>query len=155
MGNGIAHDRDWIARQIPHAGAMCLLDRVEHYDDQSIRTSATSHRRRDNPMRNAGRLGIAIGIEYAAQTMAVHGALLRPPDTKPKVGYLASVRDVQMTGLFLDNEDARLTIQAHRLSGDDTTILYRFEVGSGEQVLLRGRAAVIFAMQSDIGEVTE
>ena len=42
---------------------------------------ASSHRAADNPLRAHGRLGAACGIEYAAQAMAVHGALLAPPDS--------------------------------------------------------------------------
>ena len=65
-----------IARRIPHQGRMCLLDAVTEWDGAHIVCQASSHRASDNPLRAEGRLGAACGVEYAAQAMAVHGALL-------------------------------------------------------------------------------
>jgi len=143
MSTPLIFDRAWIAERIPHAGAMCLLDGVEAYDEAGIRCRASSHRAADNPLRHHDRLGAAIGIEYAAQAMAVHGAILQPPATRPSVGFLASVRGVELLVDRLDTIDAPLDILAERLSGNDTTILYRFEVCADGRPLLRGRAAVI------------
>ena len=69
-------DRDAIMRRIPHQGTMCLLDAVLAWDDDHIRCSASSHLQPDHPLRAHGRLGAACGVEYAAQAMAVHGALV-------------------------------------------------------------------------------
>lgn len=145
MENAFIHDRERIAQLIPHAGSMCLLDGVEQYDDDRIVCRASSHLDDDNPLRNAGRLGIAIGIEYAAQAMAIHGALRDPPEATPKVGYLASVRNVEMHSQRLDRVAAPLHITATRLSGNATTGLYRFEIHADRQLLMQGRAAVIVA----------
>ena len=68
-------DRDWIEQHIPHKGRMCLLDEVLSWDALRIRCRSGTHRAADNPLRAHGRLGVACGIEYAAQAMAVHGAL--------------------------------------------------------------------------------
>jgi predicted hotdog family 3-hydroxylacyl-ACP dehydratase len=67
--------RHWIEQNIPHHGRMCLLDEVMEWDAQHIRCGSGTHRLLNHPLRSNGRLGIACGIEYAAQTMAVHGAL--------------------------------------------------------------------------------
>jgi predicted hotdog family 3-hydroxylacyl-ACP dehydratase len=69
-------DRAWIESRIPHHGPMCLLDEVIGWDTERITCISGSHRSADNPLRARGRLGIACGIEYAAQAMAVHGALV-------------------------------------------------------------------------------
>jgi len=69
-------DRAWIESRIPHHGPMCLLDEVIGWDAERITCTSSSHRSADNPLRARGRLGIACGIEYAAQAMAVHGALI-------------------------------------------------------------------------------
>ena len=87
-------DRVAIAARIPHQGSMCLLDAVLAWDSGQIHCRASSHRQPDNPLRAAARLGAACGIEYAAQAMAVHGALLAPAGAPPRPGYLASVRSV-------------------------------------------------------------
>lgn len=141
-----------IARRIPHQGSMCLLERVSAWDSGQIRCQASSHRASDNPLRAHGRLGAACGIEYAAQAMAVHGALLAESGAGaasqgPTLGYLASVRGVTLHVDRLDDLSDALSIHAERLSGDSTTILYSFTVHAGRRLLLGGRAAVILDVQ--------
>jgi predicted hotdog family 3-hydroxylacyl-ACP dehydratase len=68
-------NRAWIEARIPHQGRMCLLDEVLDWNAQHIRCRTATHRALDNPLRSHGRLGTACGIEYAAQAMALHGAL--------------------------------------------------------------------------------
>lgn len=137
-------DRDWIASRIPHQGRMCLLEGVESWDAEQIRCRAASHRAADHPLRAHGRLGAACGIEYAAQAMAVHGALLAPVDGEaPRAGYLVSVRGVELHVARLDDIAEDLTVSASRLSGSGDTILYQFSVHAAERLLLAGRAAVV------------
>jgi len=139
---------DWIAAHIPHAGTMCLLDEVVACDDERIRCTATSHRDPRNPLRSNGRLAAVCGIEYAAQAMAVHGAVLGAARSRPRVGFLASVRNVEMQVERLDDVDGPLTIDAERVSGDGNHILYRFTIGCAERPLLTGRAAVMLDAQA-------
>ncbi|RQS74877.1 3-hydroxylacyl-ACP dehydratase [Burkholderia sp. Bp8963] len=136
-------DHAWIAAHIPHAGAMCMLDTVDAWDDVRIRCTATSHRDPHNPLRSHGRLASVCGIEYAAQAMAVHGALLGAQQDRPRVGYLASVRGVDAFVDRLDTFDAPLTVDAERVSGDGSSVLYGFTLRCGDRVLLTGRAAVM------------
>jgi predicted hotdog family 3-hydroxylacyl-ACP dehydratase len=137
-------DRDWIARHIPHQGSMCLLDCVEEWDEQRIQCRATSHRAPDNPLRANDRLGAACGIEYAAQAMAVHGAVLAPPgSTGARVGYLVSVRGTQLLVQRLDDIAADLQIEATCLTRSENNILYQFKVTAAGVNLLAGRATVV------------
>ncbi|OYW36609.1 MAG: 3-hydroxylacyl-ACP dehydratase [Hydrogenophilales bacterium 12-61-10] len=136
-------DHTWLLAHLPHQGSMCLLDRVDSWDAQHIQCSASSHRAPDNPLRAHGRLGAACGIEYAAQAMAAHGALLAAADSAPRVGYLASVRAVELKVTRLDDIAADLRIEAERVSGDDNTILYAFSVLADHSLLLSGRAIVV------------
>ena len=136
-------DRAWLLAYLPHEGSMCLLDAVTDWDAQRIRCTASSHRRADNPLRAQDRLGAACGIEYAAQAMAAHGALLAAAGSAPRAGYLASVRGVDLHIARLDDIAADLGIEAERLSGDDNTILYGFSVSAGDRLLLSGRATVV------------
>jgi len=134
-----------IAARIPHAGSMCLLDSVVHWDAETILCSTQSHRDSANPLREADRLGVACGVEYAAQAMAIHGALLAglSEESRPRAGFLASMRDVQLYVSRLDDVADALSIEATRLTGDGQSILYSFSVRSGEQLMLSGRAAVV------------
>jgi len=136
-------DRNWIESRIPHRHRMCLLDAVVSWDAARVLCRATSHRDAENPLRSHGRLGAACGVEYAAQAMAVHGALLAPEGARPGLGYLASVRDVALHASRLDDVDADLDVEALRLAGDDNNILYQFSVRAGVRDLLGGRALVV------------
>ena len=150
-------DRQWIEQHIPHKGHMCLLDEVLAWDATRIRCRSTTHRSPDNPLRAHGRLGAACGIEYAAQAMAVHGALIAASaplastvsthvrgSIGAAVGYLASVRNVSLRVSRLDDLEEELIAAAERVTGDGRTVLYEFTVTSGERVLLSGRASIVF-----------
>ena len=137
-------DRDAIAARIPHHGRMSLLDRVLHWNDAAIHCRATSHRDADNPLRGSAGVAAASGIEYAAQAMAVHGALLASvAAAAPRVGYLASVRSVQLHAGRLDTIADDLDIHAERVTGDENNVLYTFTVAAAGTTLVSGRAAVI------------
>lgn len=143
-------DRAWIERHIPHHGTMCLLDEVVSWDADRISCSSGSHRAADNPLRAGGRLGIACGIEYAAQAMAVHGALAGgalevglPAAGWPAPGILAGVRGVLFHVLRLDDVPGELICDAVRVAGDRGTALYEFELRSATARLLTGRATVL------------
>ncbi len=138
-------DHAAIAARIPHAGRMCLLHAVTAWDAQQIQALAISHRDANNPLRGPGGLGIAAGIEYAAQAMAVHGSLLGAlhDGGAPRAGRLASTRSVRCHVRRLDRVGAELTIQARRISGDDAGMVYDFDIHAGDALLLSGRASVV------------
>ena len=144
MLNQAVLDHAWITRHIPHQGSMCLLDHVETWDERGIRCRAVSHRTMDNPLRAHDRLGAACGIEYAAQAMAVHGALLAPPDIPgTRAGYLVSARGVQLHVSRLDDIVADLLIEASCITRSENNILYQFSISAAGRPLLEGRAAVV------------
>ena len=123
---------------------MCLLDTVEAWDQQRIQCRASSHRAVDNPLRAYGRLGAACGIEYAAQAMAVHGALLAPPDrSSARVGYLVSVRSTRLHLPRLDGIPADLLVQATSITRSENNMLYQFSISAAGRLLLAGRAAIV------------
>jgi predicted hotdog family 3-hydroxylacyl-ACP dehydratase len=120
---------------------MCLLDEVMDYDAGQVRCRSTTHRALDNPLRSHGQLGVACGIEYAAQAMAIHGALVH--SERPEAGFLASVRDVQLAALRLDDIEADLICSAIHVAGDALSAMYLFTVSAEQRILLRGRASVV------------
>jgi predicted hotdog family 3-hydroxylacyl-ACP dehydratase len=137
-------DRHWIGAHIPHAGKMCLLDEVLSWSGTRIECRSATHRALDNPLRAHGRLGAASGIEYAAQAMAVHGALVASGTGTPTVGYLVGVRRVVLYVARLDDIETDLLIKGERINGDATTVVYEFSVHSCAVTLLSGRATVVF-----------
>jgi len=137
-------DRDGIAALIPHSGSMCLLARLVAWDAQHIVCVATSHRDADNPLRTRSGLLSPCAIEYAAQAMALHGALIgQEAGTPASPGFLASARGVQLHVLRLDDLPGDLRIEASRQSGDARQILYAFKLTHAGQPIAEGRAAVV------------
>jgi predicted hotdog family 3-hydroxylacyl-ACP dehydratase len=137
-------DRAGIAARIPHSGSMCLLDRLERWDAESIHCSTRSHALPDNPLRTAGGLLAPNAIEYAAQAMALHGGLLAAEGSTPSAGFLASARQVRFAAARLDGVAGALQVHARRLSGDANQVLYEFTVkDEGGAALAEGRAVVV------------
>ena len=148
LPGGARLDRAWIESHIPHRGRMCLLDEVLSWDAARIRCRATSHRLTDNPLRANGRLGAACGVEYAAQAMAVHGAIMAHiAGTTARAGLLTSVRSLVLRVTHLDDLEADLIASAERLAGDDEGTLYEFTVSGGGRELLSGRAGIVFGAE--------
>ncbi len=141
-------NHEGIAARIPHQGTMCLLDAVTEWSADHVVCRAVGHADPAHPLRAHGRLGVANGIEYAAQAMAVHGALVAGTEAAPRQGYLTSVRGVTLHAERLDDLPGPLDVRAERLSGDASNVLYRFTVGHAGRCLLEGRAAVVLDADS-------
>lgn len=145
-------DHAWIAAHIPHQGSMCLLDEVLSWDLQRIACRSISHRALDNPLRAHGRLGAACAIEYAAQTVAVHGALLQsPPATGSGFGMLTSARRVEFAVERLDDLAHDLLVSAQRLHSDAVSALYSFTLQDGERLLAQGRLSLLHGAIASMG----
>jgi predicted hotdog family 3-hydroxylacyl-ACP dehydratase len=149
-------NRAFIEARIPHHGRMCLLDEIIDWDARHIRCRTATHRAADNPLRSHDRLGTACGIEYAAQAMALHGALAGGAADRAangavdalagglsRVGLLASVREVRLTVVRLDDIESDLICEVTHLAGDGLTALYEFALRDRDRSLLSGRASVI------------
>ena len=149
LPGGARLDRAWIESHIPHKGGMCLLDEVLSWDTVRIRCRATSHRLPENPLRAHGRLGAACGVEYAAQAMAVHGAIMAETrGATARGGLLTSVRNLVLLVNRLDDLESDLIASAERLAGDEGSTLYEFTVASAGRELLSGRASIVFSVES-------
>ena len=143
-------DRRWIEAHIPHQGRMCLLDEVRAWDQASVECASRTHRAADHPLRAHGRLGSACLLEYAAQAMAVHGALRFPAETGAPTrsigpaGVLASARSIELLVAGLDDIAEELLIRAERQHSDERGALYEFRITAAARLLAQGRAAVLF-----------
>lgn len=133
--------RDWITSHLPHQGRMSLLGEIVSWDAQGLTARATSHRDAANPLRRGDTLPIACGIEYGAQAVAAHGALVS--EGSSGAGFLASVRSVTFHAPRLDDVASDLDIRVEQLGGGAGGMLYRFSVASDGRVLLEGRAAIV------------
>jgi len=135
--------REELCRCVPHAGSMCLLNEVTGWDEERIFARAINHNDADNPLRHGDHLPALCAIEYAAQAMAVHGALMaQGSGGAPRVGFIGSVRDVRLQVDHLDGIDAPLEIEAVKQLADENHSLYELRVSAAGKELMTGRAAV-------------
>ena len=128
---------------------MCLIDEVVNWSPAEIRCRAASHRLSSNPLRTVDGLRSECGIEYAAQAIAIHGALIAARRGAPvAAGMLASVRRVALRVSRLDDIVADLMVRATHISGDATAQLYDFSIAGELQTLLTGRATIVLRQPS-------
>lgn len=137
-------DRTWIEEHIPHQGTMCLLASVECCSDDEATCLSHAHLDLCNPLRDGDDLGMSVAIEIAAQAMAVHGVLSQSNTTRPKRGYLTSVRQVKWSPAGWPNGDV-VRVKVWRESGVGDTVLYGFELSDmvRQEVFVTGRATVL------------
>ncbi len=137
-----------IEQLLPHAGRMRLIDRIVSYDDHGIICESDSHRAADHPLAEHGVLSIVCGLEYGAQAMAIHGALLAPNDAQgARHGYLVAASDLHWTVERLDRCAAPLCIEAICDFRSGQQVAYRFELRAGGTTVLSGRASVVLAAE--------
>ena len=142
--NDIPINKAEIRTLIPHSGLMCLLDRVNEWDDRSIVCISNTHRDPANPLRRDGRLSAVHAFEYAAQAAAVHGGLrARSAGVTAPPGYLAALRDARLHVMRLDDVASPLQICAYRLFGETANTVYECRVSAGNILLADGRITIM------------
>ena len=136
--------QDRIRALIPHAGAMCLLEQVLHWDESSISCLATSHRDPAHPLRRAEGLSALHLIEYCAQAMALHRGLVS--ESKGEVaprGWLVATRDFKLAVARLDDLPAPITITARELLYYEGGTQYEVAAEADGLALGGGRISVV------------
>jgi predicted hotdog family 3-hydroxylacyl-ACP dehydratase len=137
-------DKTEIRTLIPHAGVMCLLDRVQKWDDESIVCKSETHRDPANPLRREGRLSALHAFEYGAQAAAVHGGLrARSAGAVAPLCYLAALRDAHLHVTRLDNIALPLEVRAQRLFGEAGNTVYECNVSAGDVLLADARVTIM------------
>jgi predicted hotdog family 3-hydroxylacyl-ACP dehydratase len=133
-----------IASLIPHAGRMCLLERVLEWDEARIALATATQLDPDNPLRSRGRLRAIHLCEYGAQAMAVHGALVaRAAGVAVVAGLLVSLRAVRLHCAFIEELPGELVVTGERLHDGGSSWQYGFGVMHQGVPLAEGRAAVM------------
>ncbi|WP_207538036.1 phosphotransferase [Sabulicella rubraurantiaca] len=132
-----------VARLVPHAGSMSLLDRVLHWEEGRILCETARHRDPAHPLRRDGILPAICGVEFALQAMALHGAL--GEGAAQRRGFVSSLRDVSLRLALLDEVPGPLEVEAEALVAEASGFIYRFAIRGEGEALLEGQAAVILA----------
>lgn len=138
----IMHDE--LCSLIPHSFDMCLLNRVEFWDENKITCYSNSHLSDSNPLRREDNLSSVHLLEYAAQAMAVHGGLHdREQGKQMSEGYLAALRDVNIELCSVNNVKTELKVEANKILSQGGNMIYEFTVTSAGINLASGRATVV------------
>lgn len=137
-------DKTHIQELIPHTGAMCLLDAVTAWDDDSIQCVTDIHRDPAHPLRRQGRLSAVAAFEYGAQAAAVHGGLCAKAagETAPP-GYLAALRDARWFVAELNEIAEPLQVSARRLLGEAAQCIYAIQVSAAGRLLAEARVTIM------------
>ena len=146
-----------IAARLPHAGRMCLLDRVLNWDERNIACRVVSHRDTENPLRESAGLATLAGIELAAQAAAVHGELLRGEDLSggrlPRRGVLAALKNVIVARKWLHEIVGELLVETTLLHSDGAGGIFSFALFDGAECVLSGQFTVMYIDKSLNGSV--
>lgn len=137
-------DRAQLAALIPHAGSMCLLDAVDDWTAEWIRCSSQTHIDEAHPLRRRGQLTALHLVEYGAQAMAVHGALLAQGG--PQAGMIGALRDIRLHVSRIDDLSQPLDVSATRRLARGDGLIYDFLVclrESPTRTLCEGRISVV------------
>ena len=132
-----------VAKLIPQAGPMLLLSRVLEHDATSTRCTVDVERGR--LFRSTeGDLPAWLAIEFMAQCVAVHGALIRPEDEPPGVGLLVGSRRVTFR-VDAFRAGASVEVSARYVASGGGLIAFdcAVEDGSAERPLVEGRLNVM------------
>jgi predicted hotdog family 3-hydroxylacyl-ACP dehydratase len=137
-------DKPEIRRLIPHAGAMCLIDRVHAWDLWHIDCTSDSHRDADHPLRRNGRLAALHAFEYGAQAAAVHGGLLaaKAEGSMPRA-WLGALHEGRLGVDRLDTIAASLEITAVLLLGQDGNAIYRCRLTADGAAVAEARVTIM------------
>lgn len=136
--------QDRIRALVPHAGGMCLLEQVLHWDQTSISCLTHSHRDPAHPLRHDGGLSGLHLIEYCAQALALHRGLVAEAEggVAPR-GWLVATRDFKLAVERLDDLAEPLTVSARELVYYEGGTQYEVAAAAGGVALGGGRISVV------------
>ncbi len=145
--------KDAIAKYLPHAGNMCLVDEVIAWQDQKIHCRTLSHLDDMHPLKKTGILHASQGIEYAAQAAALHLALQASATNHIHLkiaGRLAAIQECTFHVARLDNILEPINIHCSSLFVDNGAgAFYEFMLSIDnhpQKMLITGRFLIMFTI---------
>lgn len=134
-----------IAELVPHAADMCFWQQIEQLSADFIQCKTSSHLNPEHPLKlGATELSAMALIEYAAQSVAVHGgalAWLTRPGCAPQAGFLVAVRNIEL--LQFKPTTAWLRVKAEVLIADAASKSYQVAISDADDNLVcQGRVLI-------------
>ncbi len=150
-------DSQTIKTLIPHGEQMSLIDAVEFWDDARIQCTTKSHQSPLNPLLDNGQLKSVLLIEYAAQAMAIHGALLhrslaseQKTAKQQKLQVIGSVKNLNIHVDTFQSYTQIINIEATRLMTNETGAIYTFTASAGTTPIIDAKLILISTEKSII-----
>jgi predicted hotdog family 3-hydroxylacyl-ACP dehydratase len=134
----MALNKTQIAALIPHGSSMCLIDEVINWDNQVIHCRSNNFSSHNNPLYENDHLDTVLLIEYAAQSAAIHAALLQSSLGVKRPAYIGAVKDIELLARISKNFSS-LEIHMNCLLQSDKGAIYEMLVLQNTQPLIRGR----------------
>lgn len=135
-------------RHLPHSGSMCLLDRVESWDEARICCSTATHRCARNPLRRGEVLPGLCALEYAAQALALHAVLKRPRQASQErfmEAYIVSSKRLEFGDDDLACVPGLLLVSAELVVWHESAAGYTVTVSADHRCLLAGDLGVVLS----------
>lgn len=141
-------NKSQICQLLPHSGTMCLIDEIVSWDKEMLLAKTMSHTEIKNPLSHESSLNSIHGVEYAAQAMALHSALMKSAEKEQTEsrGYLASVKNIKILQEYLFEKQGddltALLIKVFVLMAGNQGFSYQFEVLKGDKVYISGKITI-------------
>lgn len=135
-------DKQDISSLIPHGPGMSLIDEIVQWDQKNLCARTMSHTAPDNLLRGSNGLRCVHTVEYAAQCMAVHGALnAADHGTRPMV--VGALKNVRLSDVRLDTLTSPLIIQVTIAVTGNAGAIYKFSVHHQDISIASGRVTLL------------
>ena len=141
-----AIDAGPLYQQLPHSGSVCLIDQILDWTDTSI----TSHGQlKQDQMLYDETLSPWAGLEYAAQSLALHGVLLSSTNEQKNDHAFISAMIVSIKSLSINPDlnlsvPAAITTQVQILAHQPQAASCQFTVMSNEVMVCCGILNAVF-----------
>lgn len=134
---------------IPHKGSMCLLDAVEHWDQQTVTCISTSHHLPHNPLLEDGRLSAMVLVEYAAQAAAIHACLTGAGIGGTRTALIGAVKALKLHCRCVTPSQKILTVAAQSILQSGGGAIYQVTVRAQDELLVEARIVLVIPKTPD------
>ena len=132
---------------LPHGDGMCMIECVEHWEENAIVCTSANVQSNDNPLLEEKYLSSICLLEYAAQAAAIHAGLLQSGAKRTlsegHAAYVGGIKNIEVAMPQLTSEMKDVTIEANIELLTDNGAIYNFTAKSLDKLIVSGRLTLI------------
>jgi predicted hotdog family 3-hydroxylacyl-ACP dehydratase len=129
--------------RLPYGVGMRLIDELVFWDASTIRCRSNNHRNPDNPLRCNNSLPSLCMLEYAAQSLALHGLLQMTSDNFGGEAMVATSSRLECDDIDVALVPGPLEIRATWRDQAGPLVCYTIEVTTDARKILSGDLGVL------------